>query len=82
MFFYHVNCYEILLCGKITSHATINIWIKSEIIEDYFKDFVYCFSMTVKKEKEEKEGGGDPQKVCTTGATPMCFNFKTFEIIL
>ena len=68
-----------LLCGKRTSFATIYIWIKSENIQDYFKDFVNCFSITVKKEKEEKEGGGHCWKVCKTGVSPSASILKPLK---
>ena len=65
---------------KITSHTTIYIWIRSEIIQDYFKDFVYCFNMTAKKkEKKEKERIGHPQKVCTTGVLPNASILKLLK---
>ena len=78
-FFYLVNCYEILLCGKITSCATIYTWIKSEIIQIILKILFIVLAWQWKR--RGGEGGRAPQEGMYKWCFAYCFDFKTFEMI-
>ena len=80
MFLLSFQLYEILLCGKIISHGTIYILIKSDIIQDYFKDFVYCFRAK-KKEMSVPGGAKCPWQVCKT-CVVLVFGFRETSKII